>query len=257
MVKRLLRSQTVQAILGRFIALYMRLIRATTRWHVEGIEHIEPVWREGGGVVACLWHSRLMMGFSSWPRDAQRVGILISRSSDGEFVAKAAERLNFAVMRGSTRNPKKDKGKGGTVAFREMLDFVTNGGCMCVMPDGPRGPRMRARGGAVKLAHATQSPLFALGLTTKWRIVFKSWDRFVLPLPFGRGVIVWSQPIAPPEPGASDEALEAMRQDLEDRLNAATTRADEAVGGAVIQPAPVDPRVFLANPVASGPHADP
>ncbi len=223
--------------MGWLVAAYMRLIRVTTRWDVQGLEHIKPVWERGGGLVACLWHSRLMLAYSSWPLDAQKAGILISRSNDGEFVAKASRRLNLAVMRGSTRNPKKDKGKGGAVAYREMLDFVRSGGCMCMMPDGPRGPRQRARAGAVKLAQAAQVPLHAFSCTTKWRIMFNSWDRFVLPLPFGRGVIVWNAPIDPPALDATDIELEGVRRLLETRLNEATAQADTAVGGNVVEPA--------------------
>jgi hypothetical protein len=57
------------------------------------------------------------------------------------------------------------------------------------------------------------------------KIVFNSWDRFVLPYPFSRGVFIWGEPIQV-DPGADRAHLEEKRLLLENRLNEMTEQAD-------------------------------
>ena len=57
---------------------------------------------------------------------------------------------------------------------------------------------------------------------------FKSWDRFLVPYPAGRGLFIWGKPIWV-QPDASAETQEAKRRELEEALHRITTEADEAV----------------------------
>jgi hypothetical protein len=59
--------------------------------------------------------------------------------------------------------------------------------------------------------------------------VLRSWDRFHLALPFGRGVFLWGEPIeiaADLDPAG----LERSRLLVEDRMNAMAHEADRRVG---------------------------
>jgi len=236
MFKAILTSGPVQSALGAVLAGYMSLVKATTRWERRGLEHAEPVWSRAGGAVGCVWHSRILMTIAVWPKHAQRPAILISRSRDGGLVADAARRHDVAVVRGSSLNQRKTaKQKGSVGAFREMARHVKRGGCMAITPDGPRGPRMRAGAGAVKLARTASAPILPCAWSTTHAITFDSWDRFMLPLPFGRGVIVYAEPIAL-GPDADEAALEQAREQLEDRLNAATAEADKACRRSATRP---------------------
>src|SRR5262249_8428851 len=210
---------------------------ATTRWTVHGLEVIQPIWDGRKGVIGCVWHARVLMTIAGWPKTVQPATILISRSPDGQFVADAARWHRIGGIRGSSRNSRKTKEKGGVAAFRAMVDHVAAGGCMAVTPDGPRGPRMRVSLGAIRLARATDAPMVAFAWSTSGRVVFKSWDRFILPLPFSRGVIVWKGPIAPPKGGGPAD-LEATRLELERAMNDAAREADLASGCPAIEPAP-------------------
>jgi len=237
MIKAVLQSGPVQATLGALLAGYMSLVKATTRWERRGLDHAQPVWDSGAGVVGCFWHSRILMAIAIWPPTAQTPAILISRSRDGDVVADAARRHGVQAVRGSSLNQRKTgKQKGSVGAFREMARHVVSGGCMAVTPDGPRGPRMRAGAGAIKLSRTAKAPVLPCAWSTQWAIVFDSWDRFMLPLPFGRGVIVYGEPIVVGA-DAGDDAVKAAARTLEEQLNAATAEADTACGRAVTEPA--------------------
>lgn len=237
MVKALLNSTPVQAFFGALLAGYMSLVKATTRWEIRGGEHAEAIWAQERGVVGCIWHARILMTIAVWPKRAQPPAILISRSKDGNVVARAADHHDVGVVRGSSLNQRKrTKQKGSVGAFREMTRHVEGGGCMAVTPDGPRGPRMRAGAGAVKLARTAKVAVFPCAWSTSRAIVFNSWDRFMLPLPFARGMIVYEEPIEIAE-DADDEAIEHARALLEERLNTATYEADMACRKVAIEPA--------------------
>jgi hypothetical protein len=257
MLKAALSSAPVQFVLAALVAGLMNLVKHTTRWDRRGLEHVEPLWASDEGVVACVWHARILATIAAWPLNSkasrQAPAILISRSRDGDLVSRVARLQSVTVVRGSAHNPKRSgeaARRGGFSAFREMMRHVQAGGCMAITPDGPRGPRMRMSLGAVKLAQATGAPLIGLGWSTASKVVFDSWDRFILPLPFSRGVIVYTKPMLVPRE-ANPAELEACRAEFERRLNEATREADLACGGPVIKPADPTPRV------ASGDAAEP
>lgn len=236
--RTILRSSPVQWVLACFIAGWMALVRATTRWTVIGQEHAEPVWKSGKGVVWCYWHSRIMGAHSIWPKDVQQMLMLISLSPDGVFVARAAELVGRTVVRGSSSKKKADgetEDKGALQAFRHMVSHASKGGCVGITPDGPRGPRMRAQIGAVRVAKIAKVPLLPSAFAVAGARYAKSWDRFLLPPLFSRGVIVYRPAIAIP-PKADESTLEQIRVVLENELTRAMQEADRLVGGPVIEP---------------------
>lgn len=221
---RPLRSPAVQALLSWLLAGWLRLCFATIRWRHENREAAEGVWASGGGVIVCFWHSRIALAPTMWPRDrAQEPRVLISLSPDGAFIARAVERLGFPAIRGSSaKTGAPDKAKGGAGAFRDGLRWVRAGGGIAVTPDGPRGPAEQMAEGAVMLAKVSRAPVLLVGLASSPSITLGTWDRARLPMPFGRGAIVWEGPVHWDE----DDDLGAVRLQWAERLSQATRRAE-------------------------------
>jgi lysophospholipid acyltransferase (LPLAT)-like uncharacterized protein len=230
------RSWIVQRLLGLLLSGYMTLILRTTRWNSPNHAVVAEVWAKGGGVIGAFWHSRLIVAMAGWPRNkiVQPPKMLVSLSPDGAFVSLAAEMQGIGVIRGS--KAKGLKQKGGTTAFREMLRHLKSGGCMAMTPDGPRGPRMRAGIGAIQLAKLSGAPILLFAWSTKRRIIFNSWDRFVMPLPFDEGYLLWGGPMSVPA-NATSEEMEQLRAQLERDLINLTQEADKLAGGEICQPA--------------------
>ena len=231
LAKRLARSSAVQGAACALAALYIRLVYATGRWRVVGAEAPEALWRDGAPFILAFWHGRILMMPYSWPR-ATPINMLISQHPDGQLIARTVRHFGIASIAGSTRH-------GGSAALRAILRALKAGECVGVTPDGPRGPRMRAAGGAVDIARLAGAPIVPAAFATSPRRVLGSWDRFVLAWPFSRGVFVWGAPIAVPR-DADAAAREAARRKLEDGLNAVTGEADRLVGCAAIEPAPAE-----------------
>ncbi len=223
---RPLRNPVVQSALAWTLAQWMRFCFATLRWAREDEHLAEEVWAQGGGVLCVFWHSRIGLSPSCWPLDrAQPAKALISLSADGEFIAKAVARQGFPAVRGSSANKDKgDRAKGGSQALRDGLKQLKLG-ALAITPDGPRGPAGVMAEGLPLMARLSKAPVLFIGLSCSPAIRLDSWDRAVLPLPFGRGAIVWDRATYPE--GADTAAVVA---DWTARLNAVEARADRITG---------------------------
>ena len=192
-------------------ALY-RLWCSTLRIRESNRAPLDSLAADGKPMVLCLWHDELF-SLMHVRRDL-RIVTLVSQSRDGEFLARLLQALGLLTARGSSS-------RGGASALlqaaRLMREEKYNG---CLTVDGPRGPRHQAKDGAVFLAFHASAPIVPIRLFMEKAKVFRSWDRFQLPLPFSRVHIIFGEPyyVSPTE--LSPEALERERLDLQKRLNA-------------------------------------
>jgi len=221
-----LRNPIVRDGLAWLLAVWMRFCFATIRWTREGEAEVEAIWARGGGVIPIFWHSRLALSPASWPLDrATPTKALVSLSADGQFIARALERVGFPAIRGSTANKDKSQAaKGGSQALRDGLRQLKVGG-LAVTPDGPRGPAKVMGEGVPLMAKLSGAPVVFLGLSCRPAIRLGSWDRALLPLPFGRGTIVYETATYPDSAEPADVAA-----DWTARLTAVEARADAVTG---------------------------
>ncbi|MBY0431119.1 MAG: lysophospholipid acyltransferase family protein, partial [Rhodospirillales bacterium] len=186
---------------------------------------------DGRPVILAFWHGRILMMPYSWQRGVA-IHMLISQHRDGQLIARTVGHFGIDTIAGSTS-------KGGLAALRAMVKALKDGQCVGITPDGPRGPRMRSSAGIVNLARLAQVPIIPVSYSVRRRRVLGSWDRFVLALPFSRGVFMWGRPITVPK-DADAATLDALRAEIEARLNALSRAADEATGHGAIAPASVE-----------------
>ena len=237
MRKHLLGNSAFQFLIGKAVGFYMLFVGWTTRWRRVNRAVAERFWAEGGGLIACTWHGRFMLMHRLWKFDgkAQPAKFLISASREGGVVSHASRTVGADVIRGSAAKGRQSK--GGFEALREMKRHVDEGGIAGLTPDGPKGPRLRAKLGPIQLAKLSGAPLLPMMWSTKNRLVMNSWDRFVLPLPFGPGALVWGNPIRVPR-DADAAAMEEARLALENELLRITAEADALAGAPPIEPDP-------------------
>ena len=223
---RPLRNPVVVSVLAWTLAKWMQFCFATIRWTYQNQGVAEAVWKQGGGVLAVFWHSRIGLSPACWPLDrATPAKALISLSADGEFIAKAVARQGFPAVRGSSTNKDKaEKAKGGTQALRDGLKQLKVGG-LAITPDGPRGPARQMAEGLPMLAKISGAPALFIGMSCNPAIRLNSWDKAVLPMPFGKGAIVWDVADYPEGAAMADVVLAWT-----ERLNAVEAEADAITG---------------------------
>ncbi len=230
MLKRLLKSDGLRRVLCWLGSLYIRFAHATGRWRVIGGEAAQGRWDRGEPFILCFWHGRLLMMPYCWRRD-RTIHMLISQHRDGQIIARTVGHFGIQTVAGSSS-------KGGAQALRAMVKALKAGDCVGITPDGPRGPRMRATDGVVNLARLAGVPIIPATFGATRGRVLGSWDRFLVAWPFGRGVIVWGDPITVARDADAD-ALDAARARVEDSLNAITAEADRLTGRVPVEPAEV------------------
>lgn len=182
------------------VAGVIRLLGAT--WRVVDVAeagaplgHLVP-----GPTVFCFWHESLLA--AAWRFRGIGIAILISRSFDGELIARTVERLGFVAVRGSSS-------RGGAAGLRGMAEAYAAGRICAFTADGPKGPRRVAKAGAVQLAELAGAPwvgCFHPEAERCWRL--RSWDRFVIPMPFSTVRFGWPAHVAPVELSALQVAMD-------------------------------------------------
>ena len=230
-MKKLLRSDAVQAVLGVLLGVYIRVMLVTVRWRHENLACVEPVLAGDGGAIALFWHGRVPLCLAVAPQWwRKRTKALISPSADGAFLAHGLRMAGFPAIRMSSAKPgDAAKARQAIAGLREAVKWVGEGGALVVTPDGPRGPNEVVAEGAVQIAKRSGAPVFLMGIAARPSTRLNSWDRVMLALPFGRGVVVWDGPYHVP-PEAAGPAIGAIAADWSDRLSAATRRAEDLVG---------------------------
>lgn len=202
MIRRVLRSDALHRLLGRAIGLYLGFALRTTRWRFEVPPESWPFLsgQDGRTVIIAFWHEFLPLTPALWMRahsinPALRVSVLISRHRDGRMITDIIGRWGIGAVAGSSANKSGGRDKGGAAAVRVLLDTLRDGSLVAITPDGPRGPRRTLQPGTARLAALSGVPVIACAGRTSAHKRLGSWDRMVLPLPFGRGTIRCSGPI--------------------------------------------------------------
>ncbi len=173
-----------------------------------GEEHMPRSGQAGQGAFLALWHGRMLLGL---PHHGSRDWYaLVSGSHDGDITSALLERFGYRVIRGST-------GHGGAGALREMLTVLADGGVLAMTPDGPRGPRHAMNAGLVWMARATGYPVVPIGFACDRAWYARSWDRFTVPRPWARVVMVCDEPVRVAR-SASDVDLAAASDRIRESL---------------------------------------
>ena len=218
--RRLKNQPWVQKTIGLLAAEYLRLVWHTSRFTMEPVEPYR-MYKLEQPVIIAMWHGQHFL--LPFLKRNYRFKVLISRHSDGEINAIAAERLGIGTVRGSGDHGQRFQIKGGVAGFVSMLDSLAEGWNMALTADVPKVSRVAGRG-IIKLAQESGRPIVPVSLATSRRIVLDNWDRSEINLPFSRGAIVVGDLIRVPK-DADTSALQEARGALESALNAATERA--------------------------------
>jgi len=223
--KTIISSAAFQEVCGAAAASYLRLVWRTSQVTVEPTNIYETVRLP---LIIAMWHGQHFMApFVKRNNPRHRTKVLISRHRDGEINARAAQRLDVGVIRGSGAHNSDVLRKGGAAAFLKMLAALNDGYNVAMTADVPKVARVAGLGVA-KLAQHSGRPIYALAIASSRRIELDNWDHSAVNLPFSRLALVAGEPIEV-RPDADEVELEAARQLVERELNRVTRRAYEIV----------------------------
>jgi lysophospholipid acyltransferase (LPLAT)-like uncharacterized protein len=204
-------------VLAALALTVTRVLGPTLRFEVLGWQHIERVHRSGRRCVYSFWHRTIFLAMWWWRH--RGVVAMASANFDGQVLGRALDKLGYGTTYGSSS-------RGGLRGLAELAREMDRGHDAAFSADGPRGPRYVTKSGPAQLARRTGCPIVCFHLSAQHAHTFeKSWDRFQLPHPFSRVVLVVSPPIEV-STEADREELERKQAELQEQLERARNLAE-------------------------------
>lgn len=198
------------------IALIGPTLRYSISWE-------EPPSRPGATfekpVIYAFWHRAIFA--SAWLWRKAGIAVMVSRSFDGEYIARTIEKLGFVAVRGSSS-------RGGAQGLLGLRSQLEQGNLVAFTIDGPRGPKYVAKPGPVLLSRATGLPMaaFYVAISDAW--ILNTWDALIIPKPFSKALVRFSAKMRVPADAGEAQMVEFHRQ-LQAALERVTSFAEANV----------------------------
>ncbi|WP_319584781.1 lysophospholipid acyltransferase family protein [uncultured Pseudodesulfovibrio sp.] len=202
------------AAFAPFIAWLFKLWVRTLRFKPEGHTDFVRLNKQGQPIVVALWHGEIFPVTAFGHTLTSHLVTFVSQSKDGEVIARMLERIGHTTVRGSST-------RGGVRALIKARRIMEKENRMAVFTiDGPKGPRHKAKEGVIFLAQLAGAKIVPLRAFPKRKKVFeKSWDRFVLPMPFTRCPVYIGEPMEVTTEKLTEEVMARETARLEARMH--------------------------------------
>lgn len=221
--RRVLSHEQRIRVSSGLLSSVIRLLHRTWRVTLENSETVDALVKEHGAVILVTWHGRLLVPFACTQN--RNYYALVSRSGDGALLSAIFERLGWRLIRGSSN-------KFAVEALRQGRQILSQPGTVLAFtPDGPRGPANIAKPGMIYFAQKTGKPIIPVGVAATPRRCLRSWDRFLIPLPFAKCLWIYGDPIYA---GPKDDLTE-LTERVQNAINALEAEAERRLG---IRPEP-------------------
>lgn len=169
-------------------------------------------------VIYSFWHRAVFA--SAWLWRKTGIAVMVSRSFDGEYIARTIEKLGFVAVRGSSS-------RSGATALLGLKTQLEQGNLVAFTIDGPRGPKYVAKPGPVLLSRASGFPMaaFYVALSDAWEL--NTWDALMIPKPFSKALVRFSAKVQVPAEADDGDARakpDAQMAEFHAKLQAALER---------------------------------
>ena len=213
--KKLLKKKFVQNILGFFTFLYIRAVNLTSSIQFENESIPKQFWNNDKPFILAFWHSQLMMIGISWKKN-KNVNILASGHSDGRFGAIVGKYFNLNNIQTSKKNK--------SIYLRSIFKLLNDNNYIGITPDGPRGPKEIVSEGIIKIAKTSKVPIIPIGFWSSKNFKLKSWDSFLITLPFSKCSFVWNKPLEIPY-NIQENQIQHYQKLLQEKINQSVKKA--------------------------------
>ena len=215
--KKIIKNLFVQHFLALLSTLYIKLVGTTSIILEKNTQSPEFYWKNNEPFILAFWHNQLMMISYCWKSNS-KINILASGHSDGRFGASIARyfKVNNIPISSDSNN----------LSLRPIFKILNSNNYIAITPDGPRGPKEKVSEGIIKIAKISKVPIIPVGFGSSKNFCLKSWDSFLITLPFSKCRIVWGDSITIPE-NLEDQEIAAYKKIIEEKINECVKKAKE------------------------------
>ena len=215
--KKLLKHFIVQQLLALIAFIYIVFVKITSNIKYENIDSPTKYWKNKKPFILAFWHGQLMTFSYTWKIN-KKLNILASSHSDGRFGASIARyfKVNNIPISSDSNN----------LSLRPIFKILNSNNYIAITPDGPRGPKEKVSEGIIKIAKISKVPIIPVGFGSSKNFCLKSWDSFLITLPFSKCRIVWGDSITIPE-NLEDQEIVTYKKIIEEKINECVKKAKE------------------------------
>ena len=215
--KKLLKHFIVQQLLAFIAFIYIVFVKITSNIKYENIDSPKKYWQDKKPFILAFWHGQLMTFSYTWKIN-KKLNILASSHSDGRFGASIAKYFKLNNIPISS--------DGNNLSLRPIFKILNSNNYIAITPDGPRGPKEKVSEGIIKIAKISKVPIIPVGFGSSKNFCLKSWDSFLITLPFSKCRIVWGDSITIPE-NLEDQEIATYKKIIEEKINECVKKAKE------------------------------
>ncbi|MFY9589427.1 lysophospholipid acyltransferase family protein [Rickettsia endosymbiont of Halotydeus destructor] len=139
------------------------------------------------GVIFAFWHNMLALSPCMF-KEHKYLYALISPHLDGKFLNNIVSKFGCGVIVGSTN-------KNPIGALKIIIQKLSKGDNVIITPDGPKGPVYKINSGITEIARKYNKKLIPVVSNTSKYFLLKSWDKLIMPLPFGNITVIFGSPL--------------------------------------------------------------
>ena len=196
-----------------YICFVYFFVKLTSKINYINLSTPQFFWKNNKPFILAFWHSHLMMISYSW-KSKKKIYILASSHSDGRFGSIVGKYFNLNNIPTSI--------DGSKLMIRNIYKKLKENSYIGITPDGPRGPKEVVSEGIIRLARATNTPIIACGFSSSKNFRLKSWDSFLVTLPFSTCWFVWQKPLYIPKE-TKDTEIKQYQKLLKKMINNTVT----------------------------------
>tara|TARA_B110001454_G_scaffold108586_1_gene102117 strand:- start:820 stop:1488 length:669 start_codon:yes stop_codon:yes gene_type:complete len=213
--KKIIKNFFIQNILVLLAILYIQFVKLTSKIRIENNNYPNKYWKDEKPFILAFWHSQLMMVSFSWSYK-KKINILASGHSDGRFGAKVGNFFKLNNIQTSNKNK--------NLSLRPVFQLLKSRQYIGITPDGPRGPKEKVPEGIIKIAKSTNVPIIPLGYWSSRNFTLRSWDSFLITLPFSKCNFVWGEAIKIPKNLKDNEIID-FQKIIKNKINECIEKA--------------------------------
>ena len=213
--KKIIKNFFIQNILVLLAILYIKFVKFTSKIRIENNNYPNEYWKDEKPFILAFWHSQLMMVSFSWSYK-KKINILASGHSDGRFGAKVGNFFKLNNIQTSNKNK--------NLSLRPVFQLLKSRQYIGITPDGPRGPKEKVPEGIIKIAKSTNVPIIPLGYWSSRNFTLRSWDSFLITLPFSKCNFVWGEAIKIPKNLKDNEIID-FQKIIKNKINKCIEKA--------------------------------
>jgi hypothetical protein len=141
-------------------------------------------------IIYACWHGDLMMFIHSYLKykKTPHVKAIVSSHFDGSLIAGTMQKFGIKVISGSSN-------KNAARVLIQAIKALKEGYDIGITPDGPRGPRHEVATGIISMVEKTAKKVILVEIRPESYWQLSSWDKFVIPKPFGTIHFYYSDPL--------------------------------------------------------------